>query len=191
MVCKLGRVSPLLAASGSAPSSAQRLAAAVLLATLAAAACGGPLEQGGAPVLYDPCLPLAVLVEENVTPEQRAGVEAGIALWNSRAATRLVLVSAGDSSADSAQLPLFFQQAATPFHGLYDDRAGLIFINRQLSTQHERAVTVAHELGHAFGLPHVPADGRASVMTAGNLVTEPTASDVSDLAAQWGRCPRD
>lgn len=154
---------------------------------LALPACGGP-GNNGSPVVYSPCEPLTVMTEPDITPAELAGVSAGIALWNNRAATRLTLVTDDKGSSIAAAVPLYFQQAAAPFHGFYDSHAGLIFINRQLGTDHERAVTVAHELGHAFGLVHVAAGARPSVMITGNLVVEPTVSDVDDLAALWGRC---
>jgi hypothetical protein len=156
------------------------------MAALVLPACGGP-GNNDSPVTYSPCEPLAVMTEPDITPAELAGVSAGIALWNNRAATRLML--SGDSgSSIAAAVPVRFQQAAAPFHGFYDSHAGLIFINRQLGTEHERAVTVAHELGHAFGLVHVAVGARPSVMITGNLVVEPTLSDVDDLAALWGRC---
>ena len=51
-----------------------------------------------------------------------------------------------------------------------------------------QAVTIAHEIGHAFGLAHVPAGERASVMNPGNLNIEPNADDAATLALRWGAC---
>ena len=47
---------------------------------------------------------------------------------------------------------------------------------------------IAHELGHAFGLFHVPASERISLMNPGNLTTPPTTADQAALAALWGSC---
>ena len=52
----------------------------------------------------------------------------------------------------------------------------------------QRAVTIAHEIGHAFGLLHVSVDDDASVMNDGNLVTEPNGFDVDALRSLWGAC---
>ena len=47
-------------------------------------------------------------------------------------------------------------------------------------------VTIAHEIGHAFGLVHV--SDRPSVMNVGNLVVEPNTGDVTALVALWSTC---
>jgi hypothetical protein len=160
-----------------------------LVGPLTLAACGAA-DSNGASIIYSPCQPLSVMTEPDITAAELAGVSVGIALWNSRAGARLMLVLAGNDagSSSASMVPVRFQQAAAPFHGYYDSHAGLIFINRQLGTEHERAVTVAHELGHAFGLVHVASGSHPSVMITGNLVVEPTLSDVDDLATLWGRC---
>lgn len=64
----------------------------------------------------------------------------------------------------------------------------MIFINDDLDGQ-PLAVTVAHELGHAFGLVHVDPSVRASVMNPGNLSTPPTAADAAQVTGLWGACP--
>jgi hypothetical protein len=61
-------------------------------------------------------------------------------------------------------------------------------INRRLSGE-PLEITVAHELGHAFGLWHVEHEVRTSVMNPGNLTVAPNAGDASDVAVLWGRCP--
>jgi len=48
--------------------------------------------------------------------------------------------------------------------------------------------SVAHELGHAFGLVHVPQSERTSLMNPGNISTPPTVEDQAALAALWGTC---
>jgi hypothetical protein len=111
-----------------------------------------------------------------------SGAQAALDLWNQAAATRLSLAP---SAGEAATIPLRFQRAAPLSHGFYDPGTGQILINEDLA-DHHLAVTIAHELGHAFGLPHV--SGRASVMTAGNLDVEPNSGDVDALAAFWGRC---
>jgi hypothetical protein len=156
---------------------------------------GGP-DESGPPVTYDPCASVAVVTDSGITADESAGVAAGIALWNQSAGTRLSLAapaatapSGDDAGADAGTpgLPLHFQTAAAPFHGLYDAPNGQVFINTDL-TGEALAVTVAHEIGHAFGLVHIPADQRHSVMNPNNLVVEPTAEDVDTLAMRWGVC---
>jgi hypothetical protein len=133
-------------------------------------------------VRFDACRPLTLLVDEGVSPSHLAGVRAAVELWNGRASTRLDVAT---QAADVPVLPLHFQIAASPSHGLFDPQAGLVFVNDEL-TDHPLAVTVAHEIGHAFGLVHVT--NRASVMAPGNLNVEPNAEDVNALAALWGPC---
>ncbi|HVR00521.1 MAG TPA: matrixin family metalloprotease [Polyangia bacterium] len=93
----------------------------------------------------------------------------------------------GDPSTDnpSGAVPLHFQAAAPPSHGFFDPARGEIFVNVDLGAR-PLAVTIAHELGHAFGLVHVT--DRASVMTAGNLDVQPNVGDVAALAKLWGAC---
>ncbi|HMF43853.1 MAG TPA: hypothetical protein VKQ32_24430 [Polyangia bacterium] len=145
-------------------------------------AAGGP-DESGPPVTFDACAPLQVVADPAISDVEAGGITAGIAFWNTRAGTRLTL--GGDPTLPG--LPLHFQAAAPPFHGLYDAPSGQVFINTDLSGE-ALAVTIAHEIGHAFGLVHIPADQRASVMNPNNLVVEPTAEDVDTLAMRWGVC---
>jgi hypothetical protein len=157
----------------------------VWLASLALG-CGGDPPHG-THLTFDACAPLVVVPEPTITAEQSQGLADGIALWNSRAATRIsgALPAVDDAP---AQVPLRFQAAAPPFHGLYDDQAGIVFINQDVTDRHALAVTIAHELGHVFGLPHVATSVRASLMNAGNMTVEPTPADVATLADRWGPC---
>ncbi len=147
-----------------------------------ATGCSGP-ESSGPQVLHDPCAPLRVAAAADASAEERDGIERALSLWNGALGTHL-----STNAADASELPVRFQDAAPVFHGLYDDQRGIVFINRDLVDAHERAVTVAHELGHAFGLPHVPAETRASVMNPNNLAVEPTPADVAAIESLWGPC---
>lgn len=153
-----------------------------------AAGCGEASAElaGQAALHFDPCAPLALVLDAAVTAEQRSGTRAAIALWNDRASARLSVTdqSIDDMSGEPA-LPVHFQPAAAPSHGFYDPGAGNVLINDDL-TAHPLAVTLAHELGHAFGLAHV--SDRSSVMRAGNLDIEPNDADIAALAGLWGRC---
>lgn len=165
------------------PPFAVLLSCAVLAGGLAGCGAGGGPDESGPPVTFDACAPLQVVADPAVSDAEAAGIAAGIALWNARARTRLTVASDPGTSG----LPLHFQAAAPPFHGLYDAPNGQVFINTDLSGE-ALAVTIAHEIGHAFGLVHIPADQRASVMNPNNLVVEPTAEDVDTLAMRWGVC---
>jgi hypothetical protein len=134
---------------------------------------------------FDPCEALAVGLDAGVSPAARADVEAAIALWNRVAFMRL---TTDDPLAPV--VPLHFQEAAFAFHGLYDDARGVVYVNVALvQDAHACMVTVAHELGHSFGLLHIPASERSSLMNPNNLTVEPTAADVQAVAALWGACP--
>ena len=158
-----------------------------------AAGCGpddSPGSVAGA-VRFDPCARLVLIPDLGLSADAVTGVGAGIGLWNQAAHARVVMGSSGPGASDLAgqplALPIHFQAAGAPFHGLYDPAGAQIFINTDLEG-HDRIVAVAHEVGHAFGLVHVPLDERRSVMNSGNLDEEPNAADVAALAAIWGTC---
>jgi hypothetical protein len=154
---------------------------------LSAAGCGADPAAAGNAVRFDACQPLALAADGDATAAQLGGMAAAVGLWNRAAATQLAMAGA-DASGAAPALPVHFQAAAQPFHGFYDPAAAQVFINLDLG-DHAQAVTIAHEIGHAFGLVHVPPEQRASLMNPGNLDTEPTAADVEALAALWGHCP--
>jgi len=161
------------------------LSLSLSLATSLLAGCTD--ESGGVPGLtFDACAPLDIGVSPALTTEQMQGVTDALAMWNQAAGTALATPTATSST---PLIPLTFQVAAPPFHGLYDDRAGRIFVNQDLTDVDPLRITVAHEIGHAFGLPHVSASVRLSLMNSGNTTIGVTPGDVSALAALWGRCP--
>lgn len=160
---------------------------AALALTLAAASAVAP-GCGGDPgssewIMFDACAPLAIVPDVGVTDAQSGGIVAAMALWNDRARTHLTLAADGDQ----AMVPLHFQTAAANFHGLYDAPRGQVYINNDLSGS-PLTITIAHEIGHVFGLAHVSSEQRASVMNPNNLVVEPTAEDADTLATRWGVC---
>ena len=112
-------------------------------------------------------------VDAQADATQRAGIEAALALWQL-------------APGDGAPIPIVFDDAAEAFHGHYDDETGVVLINRKITEPRALAIVIAHELGHAFGLPHV--DGRASLMNRGNLSVAPTADDFAAVSALWGSC---
>jgi hypothetical protein len=159
-------------------------------AMILAATAGGLLSQGclsasddTIDVTFDPCT-VAVAAGGGTAAAEIDAIDAGLQLWNG--AANLTLTRwAGE---DEPHVVVRFEDAPLAFRGVYDDERGVVIVNRRLSDGHERAVTVAHELGHAFGLPHVDASSRRSLMNPGNVAIEPTADDVTELRSRWGAC---
>lgn len=114
---------------------------------------------------------------------QDAAVGDALALWRDRG------VRAFDELDPEVGLEVRFEDAAATFHGLYDPGAGRVLVNRAIADRGALSIVVAHELGHAFGLVHIDAGTRASVMNPGNIVTPPTDADQGALEALWGACP--
>lgn len=161
-----------------------RLACSASLLTVVVLGCAplGTGETEKIDIVFDPCEPL-VLETENASSEEEQRVADAIELWNSRAGSMLTL----DEVEHAPLLPVVFDDAPAAFNGHYDDEEAVVYINHDLSG-HETSVTVAHELGHAFGLYHVNEDERTSVMNHGNVVHEPNDGDVDELEGLWGAC---
>lgn len=150
-----------------------------VLAITALGACSGGGDNT-IDLTHDACVPLA-LVSASANAAQLEGMQAAQALWRDHGAPSLGL-RAGTT------LEVRFEPAASAFHGLYDDEQGIIYINSDLSIEPDLSIVIAHEVGHAFGLVHVPVDERVSLMNPGNLTTPPTTDDQGALAALWGTC---
>jgi hypothetical protein len=135
--------------------------------------------------VHDVCAPIALTVSQP-TDVQRAGIDGALVLWRDHGAGTLSMVDG--IAAGTASIELRFQEAALPFHGLYDDETGVVYINRRIEDLTPLSIVIAHELGHAFGLPHVDFAERSSLMNPGNLVTPPTDADRAAVEALWGRC---
>jgi hypothetical protein len=134
-------------------------------------------------MVFDPCQPI-VLETEGADLAQKEGVARALASWNEGAFTRLTL----EPLDAAARLPVRFEPAALAFRGLYDDERGIVIVNAGISDLDQRAVVVAHEIGHAFGLTHVDRRTRTSLMNGGNITVGLTSEDVEALASRWGRC---
>ena len=161
----------------------------------ALAACSGSSTTY---VAHDPCATLAITA---VTPTaaQRVALDDALALWRGRGV--LAFDRAVPEGADApeaagvapgptpgATIEIRFDDAAPAFHGIYDPAADRVLINRGITDRAALAIVIAHELGHAFGLVHIAATARVSLMNPGNVVTPPTDGDQRALEALWGAC---
>jgi hypothetical protein len=159
---------------------------------LVAALLGGCAADTGdtrLQIVFDVCQPVVLVPGPGAGDDEVASLDSAIAMWNRLGQSSLSRGEPGERGELGAVgdvLEVEFETAAAVFHGVYDDERGRIFINLRLEDDHARAVTIAHELGHAFGLLHV--SGRTSVMNARNLVVEPNADDVAELRGLWGDC---
>ena len=133
---------------------------------------------------FDPCS--AAVAAPGATAAQIASIDAALAGWSAQGMGVTRVAAAG-----SGVLPISFRTGGESEYGYYDDAAGAIYVNVDLTDDAARAVAVAHELGHAFGLVHVPLATRASVMNPGNLTIAPSAADAAAVAAVWGACAPD
>jgi hypothetical protein len=140
------------------------------------------------PPLADPCDAIVLVTEPGASDGERAAIGDAAEMWATVASTRMTL--AGTETVDPAPtaIPIRFAPAALAFLGAYEVERKDLVINSDIPDRATRAIVVAHELGHAFGLVHV--QGRDSIMNAGNGTIPPNALDAADLAARWGICPR-
>jgi hypothetical protein len=146
----------------------------------------------------DPCAALVVNAAD-ATPLELDGITAAFALWrehgvsafdaNPITANPITAIPAGAMPTGTVDpIAIRFDDAAETFHGVYDPPSATITINRALTDRATLAIVIAHELGHVFGLAHVPAATRASLMNPGNLATPPTDADQRTLETLWGTC---
>jgi predicted Zn-dependent protease len=156
------------------------------LAVLAACSGGDPSSNY---VAHDPCVALAV-TQVAPTAMQQSGVGDALALWGDHGVRAFDRGDAAEATQLAGAIEIRFEDAAATFHGLYDPSTNRVLINRAISDRDALAIVVAHELGHAFGLVHIDAATRASLMNPGNLVTPPTEADQHALEALWGACPQ-
>lgn len=148
--------------------------------------CNEP-SDGLLQVTYDPCAPLSVTAASDTSSQELASIDSAIGMWRAVGLTGLTR----ENAPGAPEVSIAFQEAPSSFHGLYEDEVGRVLVNRRLVDDHARAVTVAHELGHAFGLFHVASAERASVMNRANLKLAPTTEDAATVFALWPDCRPD
>lgn len=127
---------------------------------------------------HDACAPLQLRADD-ATAAQAAGIAGAMALWKDNGAPQL-------GTAGEAVVEVRFRSAAPAFHGVYDDESAVIYINTDLVDPDVLSIVIAHEVGHALGLPHV--GGKRSVMLQGNTTVPPGEDDAVALARLWGSC---
>lgn len=146
-------------------------------------ACTGSSSDQVIDIVFDVCEPFVVNAPD-ADAQQRAGIDLALDLWRERGV-------AAPSTTLREGVPVVevrFADASPAFHGVYEDEVGVIYLNRRISDPETLAIVMSHELGHAFGLWHVSADDRHSVMNPGNLDTAPTSADGIALIEMWGPC---
>lgn len=135
-------------------------------------------------VTYDPC-DTEVAPDGAATDDEIASLDAALELWNQGGSFRLIRSASHDEQ--RPPLVVHFRGSLGAFRGFYNDELGEIAINRRLKSD-RRTITIAHELGHAFGLWHVDSSTQRSVMNPGNTAIEPTLQDIEDVRELWGSC---
>lgn len=139
-------------------------------------------------ITFDPCQPLVVVPPANASAAQLQSLDDAIAMWHAVGITSLSRQDATQDQgpANAQHLPLRFQKALPAFYGIYLDKSGELVINTSLTDRKQRAITMAHEIGHAWGLFHIDTSVRTSVMNKGNLSVQPLAADGDAVLAHWG-----
>ena len=78
---------------------------------------------------------------------------------------------------DGTPIEIRFEDAAPAYYGFYDDKQGIVLVNKRITDPKLLPIVIAHELGHAFGLHHV--SDRPSIMNAHNTTLVPTDEDLA------------
>lgn len=142
---------------------------------IALAGCVSSLDT----TTFDPCQP-TTLVAPNATDDQVASIDDAIAMWHQ--------IGVEITRGEPGNVRVEFRSAALALYGFYEDATGTIYINTGFTDETQRAIILAHELGHAFALDHIAARVRASVMNPGNVTRAPDDADRATLFSKWGEC---
>lgn len=152
-------------------------------ASVLACACAADTSEAPIELVFDPCV-MRVVVAGDASAEETASVDAALAAWNE--AADLALARA--ASSEDGAVPIRFEPSIPAFYGVYDDEEGSITINRNIDQDSSRTIVIMHELGHSFGLTHVPRETEASLMNPANHSVAPTEADVARLRGLWDVC---
>lgn len=152
-----------------------------LAAALALSACA---TNQDVETTFDPCSPIAIAVD-SAHAEDVDAVTAALDAWGR---VLPVQATATTGAPVSGELAVRFLDGEQPVRGIYWDAIGVVEISRDMLAPSTYSVAVAHELGHAFGLVHVDAGERPSVMNVGNTTIEPTPEDAALVLAKWASC---
>jgi len=133
---------------------------------------------------HDVCQKLVLSPAADASEAELASIDAAAGLWNEAAGAHLTR----DEDALAPSVPIAFERSSLAFFGVYDDENAKLIINRAISDDRERTITIAHELGHVFGLPHIERSERLSLMNTANLTQPPTSEDVAAVFSLWGDC---
>lgn len=134
---------------------------------------------------FDPCSALTIVPIPATDPGEVQSVEDAVLLWSRVLPTRITV---GEESPEAPVVKIVFESGDNFYRATYWDQLGAISISRDRLDRADYPVVIAHELGHAFGLPHVSTDVRPSVMNVGNLEIEPNDEDASPLRERWATC---
>jgi len=162
-----------------------RLRSTCILSLALVGGCASGPRDTTLDIVNDVCEPTAVIAPVDASEAQLTSIDEALAMWAALGFDQLERVA---PTTGEQEVAIVFQDAAEMFHGLYDDEHGVVYVNLKLTDDHQRAVTLAHELGHSLGLLHVDPAARVSVMNPANLVVEPNAGDADELVALWGAC---
>lgn len=135
--------------------------------------------------VFDPCSPLTIAVPSDDAAEVQAVAHA-VDAWR---AVLPAAIEVANAPGDGA-LTIRFESGDTFYRAMYWDTIGVISVSRDGLAPGDYAIAIAHELGHAFGLAHVGAETRPSVMNVGNLDVWPNGDDAGEVQARWESCRR-
>lgn len=150
---------------------------------VALAACSG---DPSVETTFDPCSDLTIVAAAGTTAAELESIDEAVLVWG--AVLPVDIEVAASTGAPAGALTIHFDSGDTFYRALYFDAIGAIHISREHLAPGDHPLAIAHELGHAFGLLHVPPDERESLMNVGNLEVPATEADAGAVRALWSSC---